>query len=80
MTENRPWTPTDELTQNPQRRERWCFERLVKEWPSAGVPKEVKAMMFMAAAFVDEDGPMAKVSYDLDRIATALEKLAGINQ
>ena len=52
----------------------------MKEWPNADVSKEVKAMMFMTAAFVDEDGPMAKVSYDLDRIATALEKLAGIDQ
>lgn len=78
---NSPFTPTEEMKEDPNRDERICMERLLKEWPDESIPSQTKALMFLALILNDEnDGPFGKVTYELGRIATALEKLAGVDQ
>lgn len=75
---NSPFTPTDEVRPNPDRPERYCMDRMLKEWPDEKIPSQAKAIMFLALLLNDDcDGPLGKTSYQIERIADALEKMAG---
>jgi hypothetical protein len=76
MTKNTPFTPLKDLVENPERPERWCWERLEAEWPNQNTHDIVKAVMYLALHVESEDGPLGNIGYQLERIANAMESAA----
>lgn len=74
---NSPFTPTEEMKPDPDSPERYAMERMLKEWPDETIPSQAKALMFLALLLNDDcDGPLGKMTYQIERIADALEKMA----
>lgn len=73
---NNPFTPTEEMKPDPNSPERYTMERMLKEWPDETISSQTKAIMFLALMLNDDcDGPLGKMSYQIERIADALEKM-----
>lgn len=71
MTINKPWTKTEDLVSDPDRRERWIWERLEKEWPE-GPPEIVKAIVWASLSYSEE---AHSIAISLDEISTTLKEI-----